>query len=394
MGFGCGFDICPRLEATASNKEIYRRFLDEIIRTYENVYDKEGRRTDGKVLEMPTDSGHCDSVYISFMVGECPHMPHNPDHCNYFLRFSSKVSGCLTTPAAPYIENVHKIAKKYFGSRVHFWHELCETGDERQWGCYNWLEVHEADRKLRELERQEQDLQKHTLEERVGKANEPNLSVDLSGLMKSISLGNEIDEEAQCKNVSRPPGHEPTMSVNVSNLDGAVKIQFDETSASPAEVAVIKQIMAVALSPRTRSMSWEGNLLGLVAFDALHAALQVAGVQVQADFKVAWARHLTGPEIAKFVLDCDESKTPVFAEAQKQPQDMATVALNDMPKPTSGMCSDREYLVHVLQVMRPKKEGDETFKSLLDRGIEVARGEELVTAKLTKEKIDIICEGA
>jgi len=75
-------------------------------------------------------------------------------------------------------------------------------------------------------------------------------------------------------------------------------------------------------------------------------------------------------------------------------QDMATVALNDMPKPTSGMCSDREYLVHVLQVMRPKKEGDETFKSLLDRGIEVARGEELVTAKLTKEKIDIICEGA
>jgi len=40
------FDIYPRLEATASNKETYRRFLDEIIRTYENVYDKEERRTD------------------------------------------------------------------------------------------------------------------------------------------------------------------------------------------------------------------------------------------------------------------------------------------------------------------------------------------------------------
>jgi hypothetical protein len=377
MGFDCGFDIYPPLEATASNKETYRRFLDEIIRTYENVYDKEGRRTDGKVLEVPTNSD--DKIYISLTVGECPHMPHNPDHCDYFLRFSSKVSGHLTTPADPYIRNVHKIAKKYFSSRVHFWHELCETGDERQWGYYNWLEVHEADRKLRELERQEQGLQEHALEERVGKTNEPNLNVDLSDLMKSISLGNEIDDGAQGKNVSRPPNHEPTMSVNVSNLGGAVKIQFDETSASPAEVAVIKQIMAVALSPRTRSISWEGNLLGLVAFDALHAALQVAGIQVQVDFKVAWAHHLTGPEIAKFVLDCDESKTPVSAEVQKQLQDMAAVALNNMPKLTSGMRSDREYLVHVLQVMRLRKDGDETFKSLIDRGIEVARGGKLVT---------------
>lgn len=58
---------------------------------------------------------------------------------------------------------------------------------------------------------------------------------------------------------------------------------------------------------------------------------------------------------------------------------MAAVALNDMPKPTSGIRSDREYLVHVLQVMRLKKDGDETFKSLIDRSIEVARGEELVT---------------
>jgi hypothetical protein len=36
-------------------------------------------------------------------------------------------------------------------------------------------------------------------------------------------------------------------------------------------------------------------------------------------------------------------------------------------------------LVHVLQVMRLRKDGDETFKSLIDRGIEVARGGKLVT---------------
>jgi hypothetical protein len=131
MGFDCGFDIYPRLEATASNKETYRRFLDEIIRTYENVYDKEGRTTDGKVLDIPPNSHHSDNIYIWFMVGECPHIPANPDRCDYFLRFSSKVSGHLTTPAKPYITSVYKITKKYFGSRVHFWHEMTETGDER-----------------------------------------------------------------------------------------------------------------------------------------------------------------------------------------------------------------------------------------------------------------------
>jgi len=342
------------------------------------------------------------------MVGECPYMPVNPDRCDYFLRFSSKVSGRLTTPAEPYIEGVYKIAKKYFGSRVHFWHEMNETGDERQWGYYDWQEVHNADKKLRELETgQEQDLQNRALEERVGETNdEPNPSsvtlptranltsqpgvtgsrrttvsraedVDLSDLMKSISLGNEIKDRAEGKShVSGSPNPEPTISVNVSNH--GTKIQFDKTSASPAEVALMQQIMAVALSPRTRSMDWKGNLLGLVAFDALHTALQITGLQVQVDFEAAWAQHLTGPEIAKFVLDCDESKTPVSAEVQKELQEVAAATLNDMPKPTSGMGSDLEYLVQVLQAMRQRKGGDETFKSLIDRSIEVAHGEALV----------------
>jgi hypothetical protein len=136
------------------------------------------------------------------------------------------------------------------------------------------------------------------------------------------------------------------MSVNVSNH--GTKIQFDETSASLAEVALMQQIMAVALSPRTRSMSWEGNLLGLVAFDALYAALQIMGLQVQVDFEVAWAQHLTGSEIAKFVLDCDESKILVSAKVQKELQEVAAATLNDMPKPTSSIGSDLEYLVQVL----------------------------------------------
>jgi hypothetical protein len=92
----------------------------ELIRIYGNVYDKEGRMTDGKVLDIPTNSHHSDKIYIWFMVGECLHMPSNSDRCDYFLRFSSKVSGRLTTPAELYIRSVYQIAKKHFGSRVHF----------------------------------------------------------------------------------------------------------------------------------------------------------------------------------------------------------------------------------------------------------------------------------
>jgi hypothetical protein len=122
MGFDCGFDIYPWLEA---------------------------------ILDTPTNSDHSDKDHVRFMVGECPHIPGNPDLCDYFLRFSSEISGRLTTPAEPYIRNVHKIAEKSFGSRVRFWHEPYETGDERQWGYYGWQEVHDGDRRLRDLETRE-----------------------------------------------------------------------------------------------------------------------------------------------------------------------------------------------------------------------------------------------
>ena len=51
MGFDCGFDIHPHLEATSSNKHGYQLFLDEIINTYDSAYNDRARRVDGKVLE-------------------------------------------------------------------------------------------------------------------------------------------------------------------------------------------------------------------------------------------------------------------------------------------------------------------------------------------------------
>jgi len=63
---------------------------------------------------------------------------------------------------------VYQIAKKIL--RQQGPHEMVETGDERH---YDWQEVHDADRKLRELETgQEQDLQNRALEGRVGETND------------------------------------------------------------------------------------------------------------------------------------------------------------------------------------------------------------------------------
>ncbi|KAK3367284.1 hypothetical protein B0T24DRAFT_535228 [Lasiosphaeria ovina] len=154
MGFDCGFDIFPALEPTEENKRAYRAFLNEIIAKYQDTYDKEGRRDDGKVLELPGDPQakwpHPHS--IRFMVGECPSVPANPNHCGYFLRFSSKVSGRLTRCAGPYILSICDIARRYFGHKVHFWHELNESGAEWQCGgCYDWNEVHDMGKELEAL---------------------------------------------------------------------------------------------------------------------------------------------------------------------------------------------------------------------------------------------------
>ncbi|RDL31902.1 uncharacterized protein BP5553_09304 [Venustampulla echinocandica] len=126
MGIDCGFDIYPPLEPTPSNQEKYKKFLIEVLRTYE---------TDNDVCVEPEWEG----VYIEFMVGEHPTIPYN---CEHFLRFSSKVSGRST--ARPYIDGVHNIAKKWLGDRVQFWDEMTETYDHRQWGRYDWNEIRAA----------------------------------------------------------------------------------------------------------------------------------------------------------------------------------------------------------------------------------------------------------
>lgn len=105
---------------------------------------------DMKVLALPGFLLEYDESFIRFAVGEMPHMPSTPDRYICF-RFGSKVSGRLRAPAARYIREVRHIARKHFGTRVHYLHEMDETDDNRQWGCYGWSEVQAAERELTDM---------------------------------------------------------------------------------------------------------------------------------------------------------------------------------------------------------------------------------------------------
>jgi hypothetical protein len=149
MGFDFGFDIWPRLDGN-TDRDVYEAFVLKIIEIYKDRHDDNSHREDRKVLETPLDASCDDKQNVRFTVGEGPHMPFNPNHCGRFLRFSSKISDHLTVPAERYIREVYQIAKNFFGSRVHLWHEMNETGDERQNGYYSWTEIHNANRSSEE----------------------------------------------------------------------------------------------------------------------------------------------------------------------------------------------------------------------------------------------------
>lgn len=125
MGFDCGFDIFPAFERTPSNQENFDLFLQDLLAFY--VLGTE-------VIE--------EEASLVFPVGEHPRIPYR---CEYFLRFSSKVSGNSTPPARPYIIGVYEIANRWFGDRVHYWHEMCETDDHHQWSFYDWNQIYEMD---------------------------------------------------------------------------------------------------------------------------------------------------------------------------------------------------------------------------------------------------------
>ncbi|KAF2820902.1 hypothetical protein CC86DRAFT_303944, partial [Ophiobolus disseminans] len=119
MGYDCGFDIHPRLEPTSSDQVLHRQFLHEI---YAFDSEPDSRSRSGQILVADSNNS-----FIRFMIGECPHLPSYPALCNYFLRFSSKISRGVTASSEKYVMGMKKIAQKYFSARVKFWHEQCDN---------------------------------------------------------------------------------------------------------------------------------------------------------------------------------------------------------------------------------------------------------------------------
>lgn len=117
MGFDCGFDMVPRLENTEEEQYRWSKFLDEVKELYKH----------DTVFELRAN-------FVEFEVGEHPLLPFEGYK---FLRFSSKISSASTEAAEICIRQVCRIARKYFGSRIQFWHEL----NEDYIPAYGWDEV-------------------------------------------------------------------------------------------------------------------------------------------------------------------------------------------------------------------------------------------------------------
>lgn len=132
MGYDCGFELHPRLTNSAADQELHARFVVELFRTYEDEDDR----------AMVSRQGP-KGAYIVFEVGEHPWIPYNGE---YFLPFSSKVSGGLTREAEAYIKRICRIARKYFGARVRFWHELNDD-----LGVHDYTDVRDAQREFVEV---------------------------------------------------------------------------------------------------------------------------------------------------------------------------------------------------------------------------------------------------
>ncbi|KAI9764032.1 MAG: hypothetical protein M1840_008908 [Geoglossum simile] len=186
MGVDCGFDIYPPLEPTRANRERYEHFLREVLATYGprdgGDADRGGDGDGGSVVRVDPES---EGSYIHFEVGEDPLIPRR---CEHFLRFSSKISG--RSAAEPYIRGVCKIARQWLGDRVHFWHDMNESGASiRRSGCYNWNEISAARRRIGEhrQEAEERDREETQMQDELHQASDATDRVDKPYAIRPIT---------------------------------------------------------------------------------------------------------------------------------------------------------------------------------------------------------------
>ncbi|CEI41784.1 hypothetical protein FVEN_g3769 [Fusarium venenatum] len=119
MGIDAGFDMVPQLSRTEADRKAWDVFINKV---------KEEYGTDERLQIKPN--------YLLFNAGEGPILPLDGFK---FKRFSSKVSGGIVATSGVWdiIDNVSRIAKSIFGSRVRYW---SEASDES--GYYDWEQVY------------------------------------------------------------------------------------------------------------------------------------------------------------------------------------------------------------------------------------------------------------
>lgn len=138
MGFHCGFDLSPPIQAhNSTDTDKWARFITAVLRHYEPDSENDYDTSEVDILD--------DKGFIEFCVGEHPTLPYDGSK---FRRFSSKISGYFIYNAEPVIREVARIAKEVLGDRASFWHELEGEDDEAEHGVrgmrYDWQEVNES----------------------------------------------------------------------------------------------------------------------------------------------------------------------------------------------------------------------------------------------------------
>ncbi|KAF4968183.1 hypothetical protein FSARC_4373 [Fusarium sarcochroum] len=136
--------MSPPLEPTEENILHYENFLGRLATEFKGQTDPDALTADKTVLITPSTpdasvSKEDASAFYHLMLAGCPKIPANPAHCDHFVDFSLcfRNDGGLSKPAVEdYNKRVYLIAKECFGKRVKYWHGLCRTRGNKQWGYY------------------------------------------------------------------------------------------------------------------------------------------------------------------------------------------------------------------------------------------------------------------
>ena len=144
LNFDCGFSMSPPLKKSPDNMIQYKKFLRRLNIEFKGKKDPNALTVDKRVLITPSTPNASVSkddavAFLHFMLAGCPKIPADPAHCDQFKDFSLSFrndGGPSRSAVEDYTRRVYLIAKESFGKRVKYWHGLCRTRGNKQWGYY------------------------------------------------------------------------------------------------------------------------------------------------------------------------------------------------------------------------------------------------------------------